>query len=99
MATHPYDGTPNDGFCECGQPSSDPVHPPSTFPPVTRDPEAWKEAWERSRRLQRAMREQGQSRYYVSARAEYDYCKAVQDCPSGHGPSAEDWFRDDEKAG
>lgn len=35
---HAYDGTPNDGFCECGKASDDPIH----------------ESWQRSLRIQRA---------------------------------------------
>jgi len=45
--THVYDGTPNDGFCECGKPRADAVH----------QIEPWYEAWQRSLRIQRAQRE------------------------------------------
>lgn len=46
MTTHPYDGTMNDGFCACGQPRHDPVHAD------------WREAWHRSRRIQRRLQDE-----------------------------------------
>lgn len=36
---HKYDGTMNDGFCECGKPVYDPIHIPDPYP-VDYDPHA-----------------------------------------------------------
>lgn len=60
------------------------------------DPEAWKEAWQRSKRLQRALRERGTPTYHVNAQAEYDYCDAVSKTPRDQiPPTAKEWFRED----
>lgn len=46
--THIYDGSMNDGFCDCGLPERDPVH--EAMP-------AWEVAWKRSMQMQRELRE------------------------------------------